>query len=181
MPSTRQQPNNDWNIRFVDAVMQRCQQDKGLAARLRRADNPATEYQSWDFLARHGVDLEKPWQRLPFMTVAASVAKAQVEHNGSLKLGQAIALCYDKGRDNDQAVAKLRRLLACQELAEVCRILRPLLTLIASRVAAPLDYVTLLGQLRRFGFYGESVKTQWAQAFYEQPQAAARSQDEATA
>lgn len=159
--------------RFVSSVIQRCQQDKGLAARLRRADNPATEYQSWELLAGYGIDLEDERQRLPFVTIAAAIAKAKTERNGSLSLGRAIADCYDngseKGRDSDQAKARLRRLLACDELAELCRILRPLFSLIDSKAGQPLDFLRLLKQLRRFGFAGQQVKAQWAQEFYGQP------------
>lgn len=72
--------------RFVNGVIEQCQEDKGLAARLRRADNPATEYQSWEFLASYGIDLEKEWQRLPFVIVAAALAKAKVKRNGNLSL-----------------------------------------------------------------------------------------------
>lgn len=170
--------------RFVQVLIQRCQQDKGLAARLRRADNPSTEYQSWDFLASFGIDLEKPHQRLSYITVAAALAKAKLERNGSLKLGRAIADCYSDGNQSDQAKAKLRRVLACDELPELCRVLRPVLALIDSRVAQPLDFVDLLTQLRRFAYGGDSaqrVKAQWAQTFYgKQADSAAQSQ-EATA
>lgn len=154
--------------RFVKHVLARTQQDKGLAARLRRADNPATEYQSWDFLAGFGIELEMESQRLPFVTVASAMTKAKAERNGSLKLGQALAACYTDGAQSDQAKAKLRRLLACDDLPEACRILRPLLALIASRVSAPLDYSRLLVQLRRFSFDDQQqrIKAQWAQEFY---------------
>lgn len=156
--------------RFVETVIERCQNDKGLAARLRRADNPAMEYQSWELLGWFGVDLEKDYERLPFVTVAAAIAKSKSERNGSLRLGQAIARCYKDGNKDDQAKARLRRLLACNDLAEASRILRPVLTLIDSRVGQPLDYVRLLRQLRFFGFEsGQRTKTQWAQEFYGQP------------
>jgi CRISPR system Cascade subunit CasB len=151
---------------FVAGVIARCQQDKGLAARLRRADNPATEYQSWELLAAWGIDLECDAQRLPFATVAAAVARAKAGANGSLTLGRAIAACYDDGNQSDQAKTRLRRLLACDEVAELCRLLRPVLTLVESRVGKPLDYARLLRQLRRFPFAEQAVRAQWAREFY---------------
>lgn len=157
-----------WEQRFVDAVIERCNKDKGQAARLRRADNPTTEYQSWEVLGSLGVDLEKDYQRLPFVTVAAAIAKSKAERNGNLSLGRAIAACYEDGNQSNQAKARLRRLLACDELAEASRILRPILTLIDSKVGQPLDFIRLLKQLRNFYFNGQRVKTQWAQEFYGQ-------------
>ena len=155
--------------RFVEAVIERCQKDKGMAARLRRADNPATEYQSWELLGSMnylGVDLEKDYKRLPYVTVAAVIARSKAEHNGKLTLGKAILACYENDRESDQAKTRLRRLLACDELSEVCRLLRPVLTLIDSKVSQPLDYIRLLKQLK---FFGTRTKTQWAQEFYGQP------------
>lgn len=154
---------------FVEAVIERCQKNKGIAARLRRADNPATEYQCWELLGSLsylGVDLEKDYKRLPFVTIAADIAKSKAERNGNLALGKAILACYENDRESDQAKVRLRRLLACNELAEVCRILRPVLTLINSKAGQPLDYVRLLKQLK---FFGHRTKTQWAQEFYGQP------------
>lgn len=154
---------------FVDTVVEHCNNNKGLAARLRRADNPATEHQSWEVLGSLGVDLEKDYQRLPFVTVAAAIAKSKAERNGNLTLGRAIAACYVDGNQSEQATVRLRRLLACDELAETCRILRPILTLIESKVGQPLDFVRLLKQLRNFHFNEQRIKAQWAQEFYGQP------------
>jgi CRISPR system Cascade subunit CasB len=155
--------------RFVAGVLKLCAENKGMAARIRRADNPATEYQSWELLAAYGIDLEQERERLPFVSVAAAIAKAEVEHNGSLKLGRAVAACYENGNASDQAKIRLRRLVACDDLAELCRILRPLLSLIDSKVGQPLDYIRLLKQLRRFPFNAQQVRAQWAQEFYGQP------------
>lgn len=162
-------PRTGRKTRFVEAIIERCRQDKGLAARLRRADNPATEYQSWELLATYGVDLEKERERLPFVTVAAAIAKAKAEHNGKLTLGRALAACYEEGRESSQAKARLRRLLACSELAELVRHLRPVLTLINSKAGQPLDYQRLLGQLCSFAYDAQRIKAQWAQEFYGQP------------
>lgn len=156
--------------RFVGGVISRCQQDKGFAARLRRADNPSTEYQSWELLAAFNIDLEKDYERLPYAVIGAAIAKSKATNNGRLKLGQAIASSYnDKGTNGDagdQAKARLRRLLACGDTGEVCRILRPLFALINSKIAHPLDYARLLNQLLSFNWNPERVKAQWAQEFY---------------
>lgn len=156
---------------FVAATIQRCQEDKGLAARLRRADNPATEYQSWEWLAQKpwSVDLEKPWERLPYATIVAAIARAKPNANGSLRLGHAISESFRTDPNREQAKARLRRLLACNDTAEACRILRPTLKLIESRVAQSLDYSRLLKQLRSFHNDAERIRAQWAQEFYRQP------------
>lgn len=151
---------------FVGHILSRCQDDKGFAARLRRADNPATEYQSWDLLASFGIALEYDHPRLAYQTVAASIARAKTATNGSLTLGRAIAACYDDGNNSDQAKARLRRLLACDDVAELCRILRGQLSLIDSKAGQALDYQRLLKQLLAFHFDAQRVKAQWAQEFY---------------
>ncbi|SEI65432.1 CRISPR system Cascade subunit CasB [Allopseudospirillum japonicum] len=152
--------------RFVEYVLKRQAEDNGFAAKLRRADNPATEYQSWEILAGFGVDLEKSWQRLPYCTLGAALAKAKPERDGTLGLGAAIAACYEDGAQSDQAKARLRRLLACTSIEELCQILRPVLALIASR-GVKLNFSLLLQQLLWFSGQGqERVRTRWAQDFY---------------
>ncbi len=156
----------DRPARFVETVMAKCQKDKGYAAKLKRSDNPATEYQSWEILASFSVDIEKEYQRLPYTTIAAAIAKSKSKINGVLPMGQAIAGCYEEGNSSDQAKAKLRRVLACHDLVEVCRILRPLFSLINSRSKQPLNYIKILKQLLNFYWNEQSVKAQWAQEFY---------------
>lgn len=157
---------------FVSHVIERCKKDKGLAARLRRADNPTTEYQSWEFLASMGVDLEWENKRLPYSTIVAAIARAKPKENGNISLGRGIALAYgssmsgESGKDSPQAKARVRRLLACSEVAELSRILRPILSLVQSRSEVSLDYARLLSQMVRFSFHPDTVRAQWAQEFY---------------
>lgn len=161
------------SVDFVNYVIGLCapSANKGVAAALRRADNANTEYQSWQYLAPF-VDLEKQWEREPFALIAASVAKAKVTMNGSAGIGQALASCYDDGSESDQAKTKLRRLLACDSVAEACRILRPLLNLIHGKAKVTLDFSRLLQQLSAFNWDQEKVKAQWAQNFYNKKIAA---------
>ena len=159
------------SLAFVDYIIHRCQVGNGLRAALTRADNPATEYQSWEALAGFHINLEYENQRLPHTTIAAAIARAKVEQNGTVRIGQAIARCYEDGNASDQAKAKLRRLLACDSVPEACRILRPLFSLIESRGNIVPDYASLLNDLLWFG-HDESqarIKARWAQDFYGKP------------
>jgi CRISPR system Cascade subunit CasB len=147
---------------FVGHVLQRMQADTGFAAALRRADNPATEYQAWEHLA-HWCDLDKIWDRMPFATVGAALARAKPGRNGHQSIGRALAACYDDGNQSDNAKSKLRRLLACDSTEEACRVLRPLLALMASKEKAHLDYGALLDDLL---WLGERTKQRWAMDFF---------------
>ncbi|RMG40949.1 MAG: type I-E CRISPR-associated protein Cse2/CasB [Candidatus Dadabacteria bacterium] len=166
MKSTVEREVDDRDSAFVNRVFEICRSNKGMAARLRRADNPSTEYQAWEFLAAWGVNLEREEDRLPHVLIASAIAKSKASANGSLPLGQALALSYDNGRDSSPASARLKRLLACDSVKEVCMILRGVLSLISSKLGKPLDYTKLLKQLKKFKFNPQAVKAQWAQEFY---------------
>lgn len=153
---------------FIDYVFSRCEADKGMAARLKRADNPSTEYQSWELLGSFGVALEFKNVRLPYVTIAAAIAKSEAKANGALTLGVAIAQCFEEGAQSKQASVRLRRLLACSDTTELCQVLRPLISLIESRVEAPLNFERLLRQLTSFWHDPQKVKATWAQEFYRQ-------------
>lgn len=157
---------------FVDFIIgvNNDKHKKGVAAALSRADNPTTEYQSWEQLAAFNIDLDKDQQRLPYATIAAAMTKAKVTHPGYLGIGKALANCYDDGNQSDQAKQKLRRLLACDSVKEACRVLRPILSLINSKSenAGGLDFVRLLDDLLKFHWDEgrQHVRTHWAQDFY---------------
>lgn len=153
---------------FVDYIIKCCQTDKGVRAALRRADNLATEYQSWGILAGFNINLEYENQRLPYATIAAAIAREEVDRNGALGIGSGIARCYEDGNASDQAKAKLRRLLACDNIPEACRIVRPLFSLMASRGTATLNYAQILDDLLWFGREENQnrIKARWAQDFY---------------
>jgi CRISPR system Cascade subunit CasB len=150
---------------FVKFIIELIQKDNGAAAALKRADNPTTEYQSWEYLARF-IDIDKDYERLPYATIASALARAKAEHNGTVRIGEAIACCYEDGKENEQAQAKLRRLLACDSVEEVCRVLRPLFNLINSKAGIQLDYSSLLQDLYWFNADNQRVKSRWAQNFY---------------
>lgn len=152
--------------RFID----RCKEDNAFLAAFKRADNPATEYQCWEYLAWMGIDLEKSWLRLPYTTVLAAVARAKPDKDGHLDFGSAIARCYNDGNTNDQAKAKLRRVLACDSIEEICSVIRPLFSLIASK-GSPISYGNILNDLVWFDNDPLHTKIKWAQGFFGKPRA----------
>lgn len=150
---------------LVANVFARCKNDKGFAATLKRADNPDTAYQAWEILSTFGVPLDKEFKRLPYALVFAAIAKSSKEKDGNLGLGAALANAYqdDGGRDRDAAKAKLRRILACDDVVEVCRVLRPILQLICSR-GVGISFEKLLKDL--IFFNPEKTLACWAQDFF---------------
>ncbi|WP_117057254.1 type I-E CRISPR-associated protein Cse2/CasB, partial [Klebsiella pneumoniae] len=108
--------------------------------------------------------------------IGAALAKAKPASNGTITLGAAIAGCYPEGNQSEQAKARLRRLLACTSTSEACRILRPLLALMASRSVTP-DFAGLLNELQWFsGSSRERIRARWAQEFYRRAGEAAGSE-----
>lgn len=104
--------------------------------------------------------------RLPCALISATIAKSKAQSNGDIGLGRAISKCYQDGPNSDQAKAKLRRLLACDDVDELCRILRPMFSLIDSRVVDTLNYDGILKDLLYFRADPQKVKSKWAQDFY---------------
>jgi CRISPR system Cascade subunit CasB len=148
---------------FIGFVLERMEKDSAFGASLRRADNPATESQAWEHLSKW-CDLDKDWERRPFATIAAAIARAKPNVDGYLGIGRAIASCYEDGNQSDSAKSKLRRLLSCDSVEEACQILRPLLNLISSR-GVHLNYGQLLNELVYVGDW-ERIRQKWAVDFY---------------
>ncbi|MCR5124453.1 MAG: type I-E CRISPR-associated protein Cse2/CasB [Treponema sp.] len=149
---------------LVQKVFLRMKNDTAFRAALKRADNPATEYKSWEYLADYKVDLDKDYIRLPYATVFAAMAKSGMENDGIYGLGQALCAAYEWKKESEPARSKLRRIIACSDVAELCSVLRSVLQFIASK-NVPVCYQQLLNDLIYFGD-GEKVKSKWAQQFY---------------
>lgn len=152
-------PEQDLMLR----VMERCKKDTAFCAALKRADNPDTEYQSWEYLADYNVNLEYENQRLPYTTVFAAAARSSNNTDGFLTLGQALLSVYEGDMESSPARARLRRILACDSTKEVCEVLHSVLRLIGDK---PISYGLLLHDLKFFERNPEQTKARWAQQFF---------------
>ena len=77
--------------------------------------------------------------------------------DGGGDLGEALRRCVES---EEQGGARLRRMLACRRQEEACRMLRPLLSLIAAR-QAPLSHARLLDDLQAFRFEEARRRFAW--------------------
>lgn len=150
---------------MINSVFNRLKTDSAFRAALKRADNPDTEYQCWEYLADYHVNLEYKERRLPYTTVFASIARSGRECDGKLELGSALCASYDYDRESHPARSKLRRIVACTSVEELCFVLRPILQFIAGKNIG-VSYSSLLQDLNWFEKNPEKVLSKWAQQFY---------------
>ena len=152
-----------WNPSgFVAELIGRCRSDTAFRAAMRRADNPRTEAFAWPHLVKW-CDLGKPHERLPFALVAAAVAREKPERDGNMDIGQLFhSICRDK-EDTEREQRRFRRLLACDNTAELCEVLRPVLRYLQDKAPGRVGYARLLSDML---YYGEKVKLRWAGHFF---------------
>ena len=168
---------------FVRRVLDKCKNDNGFAARLRRADNPDTEYYALGDLCALGINIEKDSERLPAALIAAAISRNadNMATDGSVNIGAALRLCLDENeqcpttrqkQDNDIPDSlRLRRLLACERRREACLVLRPILSLVHSKIEKKIHlcYAELLRDLLYFSDDNEEarryVKQRWMRSF----------------
>ena len=77
---------------FVAYVLERIHKmnDRGFAAKLKKADNEATEYQSWEILTSWA-DIERKNERRAFGLIGANLARSKRDADGKLGPGGGIA------------------------------------------------------------------------------------------
>jgi len=161
---------NDRYINFVKYVIQKIKTDSSARAAFKKSDNPEMEYEALEYIVKF-CNIENKYERKPFLLIAASIAKAKIDSNGKHSLGKAIAMCYKdatgEGGDNP-ARRRLRRLLACSDIDELCSVLRHILSLINSKEVS-LNYADLLKDLLDWDKPQrvENIKIKWAKDFYK--------------
>ncbi len=158
---------------FVTYALQRCQNDTGYAAKLRKADNPDTASQAWDLLLNYGIDITREHDLRAFALIGAALSRSKANADGPKNLGGALKACLGKDEKPEESsiALRLRRILACSSQEELCLVLRPLLNLIAAKSESknPLCFAQLLKEIHWFGYDEEEtqrIKLRWAQDFY---------------
>ena len=161
---------------FVQMVFRRKGEDAGFRARMRAARSVSRAPAVWGDLAAF-TSLRNEDERRILILIGSAIAWDRAGENGDIPLGRAIAKAWGlegaAARSDDlqkgPAAVRIRRLLACRTIAEVCMVLQPLLSLIRSREVRGLDYSRLLYNLHEFIRAPEKVKAIWAHDFFAMP------------
>lgn len=162
---------NEKSKKYVEYVLRSARADKGFAARMKKADNEATEYQSWEILS-NWIDLEYHRDRRAYGLVGASLARANMSSDGFLGLGKALnTVFYQENGSGDisksSAAVRLRRLLACHNAEELIGILRSMLRFLESK-DIKFSRAQILDDILWFDHDNsrERIRTRWAQDFF---------------
>lgn len=155
---------------FINWVLSK-NRDKGVIAKLRKADSETTEYQAWEILARW-IDLDNPWQRRAFGLISASITRVKAQKDGDLGLGTALRRLYlQHAKENEiehsAEALRLRRILSCRDQRELVAVLKPLLRYLVTNEIA-ISHTRLLKELLWFDHERaqERIRIRWAKEFY---------------
>ena len=164
---------SDRSVSFVNYVIEQINTDKGkgFGAKLRKADNENTEYQSWEILSRW-VNLEWESDRKAFALVGASLARSKPSEDGKHSIGEALRMVHVKDKDigdieKSSSALRLRRILACKEKDELMDILKPVIRYVESN-GLLLHHARLLDEILWFNKDASREKTRarWARDFF---------------
>ena len=142
--------------------------NRSFCAHLRHAENPTTALYAMEIFAGCGIGVEHEKYWLAYATVGASIVRQKLTKDGDLSLGEALRLCFDNNSGNAAAIARLKRIVGCDDSVELCKVLRSVLKLIESRnLKRYINYAGLLKQINTFDFNKDFVKLQIVSSFYK--------------
>lgn len=138
--------------------------DRGLMADLRRGFNPDTEHKAWPYVA-DWCDLTRSRQRHVHMTVMAAFAYHPRHDESAGNLGRTLRkiAMVEGGKDGLASFeTRFRRLLVCDSLEELCRLLGPVIRAAAAK-GVTINYVELFKDLT---YWSSPVKLRWASGYW---------------
>lgn len=163
MSETKRSPK-ERAAQFVGAL-RLARNDRGKLAALRRGltDNPRMHVDAWPVVAGLGGDIGQP----VFVAVAALFASHPEETNAR-NLGETCRrIAQGDGKEiADSFERRFRRLLACDDVADVTGQLRSWVRLAASK-GVGVNYESLFADLWNWPRYADEVRVKWACSFWQ--------------
>jgi len=166
MSETKRTPK-ERAAQFVDALRHACE-DRGQRAALRRGLSPATVMDAWPVIIKLGGDIGQPGESV-FVDIAALFAMHPDQSNARNfgEVCRSIALKESPDRKIPISFeTRFRRLLACDDTANVTGQLRSWVRLAASRGVA-VNFESLFSDLWNWKWYADEIRVKWARSFWE--------------
>lgn len=154
--------------KFVEYVYAKIKDDNGARSRFRGALSSSRSYTSWGDIAPY-MNIEDESTRDACSLICGSIALDEPDGVKSLGLGSALQKCCLDAEDGEKGGPcsnRLRRLISCRTTKELCRVLRPILSLVRSRCPGGLDYALLLEELLDYEDHQDKIKARWVGGFY---------------
>lgn len=150
---------------FVSALRRACA-DRGKRAALRRGLSPATVMDAWPVIASLGGDIGQPGESV-FVDIAALFASHPKESNDRNFGETCRRIAQGDGKEiADSFERRFRRLLACDDVANVTGQLRSWVRLAASK-GVGVNYESLFADLRNWPWYADDIRVKWARSFWQ--------------
>jgi CRISPR system Cascade subunit CasB len=150
---------------FVGALRRACE-DRGKRAALRRGLSPATVMDAWPVIASLGGDIGQPGESV-YVDIAALFA-SHTEESKARNFGETCRrIAQGDGKEiPDSFERRFRRLLACDDVANVTGQLRSWVRLAASRNVG-VNYESLMNDLLWWDRSADRTRVEWARAFWQ--------------
>ncbi|MCR4820261.1 MAG: type I-E CRISPR-associated protein Cse2/CasB [Elusimicrobiales bacterium] len=162
----KQENKPDRYAELINRFIKRIKTDGAFRAAFKSADNADMEHRCWEYLAFYVDDIENRKKRRPYTTVLAAIARNKdISVDGKQGLGEALLAASGYDRENSSARMRLRRILACADMDELCSVLRPMLNYIYGK-GADISYSRLLKDIIWFEKDTENTKARWARQFF---------------
>lgn len=168
MSETKRSPK-ERAAQFVGALRRACE-DRGKRAALRRGLSPATVMDAWPVIASLGGDIGQPGESVcvDIAALFASHPKESNDRNFGETCFEIACAGQERGKQKipDSFERRFRRLLACDDVANVTGQLRSWVRLAASRNVG-VNYESLMNDLLWWNRSADRTRVEWARAFWQ--------------
>lgn len=163
MSETKRTPK-ERAAQFVGALRRACE-DRGKRAALRRGLSSTTVMDAWPVIASLGGDIGQPGESV-FVDIAALFASHPEESNARDFGETCRRIALGDGKDIPESFERrFRRLLACDDMANLTGQLRSWVRLASSR-SVGVNYEGLFADSWGWQWYADDIRVKWARSFW---------------
>lgn len=149
---------------LVSSIFRIKNDNKGDAANLRRANNPATQHYAWPIMVRLGFSLSNARNNAIIPLIAASIANEPTSDNGNTPFAKILGAL---AKESPSLEKRFSRLVDATNAVELCGLLGSNINLVQSKSdSSRIDYIALTKELISFDYKRDAIRAKWSEQFY---------------